>query len=144
MQGAPDWRIILSLILFTRAVLCTESKGLPIDIPFYLLYFLHAQLCIQKAWGSRSMSHSISYTFYTCSTTYKRQGAPDRHPVATYKKQGAPKQNIIILFIHSNHRRMKSKGIYIHISIIQVFSKTISLWAYNLTKVYCNLQKSLD
>jgi hypothetical protein len=42
-QEAPDWRPILSLILFIRAVLRKKSKGLPIDVPFYLLYFLHTQ-----------------------------------------------------------------------------------------------------
>jgi hypothetical protein len=45
------------LILFTRATLRTKSKELPIDVPFH------------------------PYTFYTCSTAYKRQGAPDRCPI---------------------------------------------------------------
>jgi hypothetical protein len=102
-QGAPNRRCDLSLILFTRAAPRTKSKGLPMDIPVYLLYFLHSQCRVQKARGSRSTFHSISYTFYTRSTTYKKQGALD--------------QSIIVLFIHSNHQRMKSKRhlyTYIH------------------------------
>jgi hypothetical protein len=46
--------LIIYLMLFTRTVSHTKSKGLPIDIPYYL-----------------------SYVFYTCSATYKKHGAPD-------------------------------------------------------------------
>jgi hypothetical protein len=119
-QGDPDRCPVLSLILFTCIVsrikskllpidvsfyllyfihvLRTKSKGLPIDVPFYLLYFLHVQRRIQKVRGSRSTSHSIFYTFDTRSTIISR---------STFN----------VLFIHNNHRRMKSMGhlyTYIH------------------------------
>jgi hypothetical protein len=72
-----------------------------------------------------------SYTFYTHNATYKKHGAPD--------------QNIIVLFIHSNHRRMKSMGhIYIYISsnTSQVFRKTILIEVYKITIFYLqNAQK---
>jgi hypothetical protein len=121
-HGAPDQRPILSLILFTRAAPCTKRKGFPINSPFYLLCFLHVHCRIQKARGSRFTSYFISYTFYTRNATYKKQWAPD--------------QNIIILFIHCNHRRMKRKGhLYIHPSS-RYSSKTISILVYKLTIFY--------
>jgi hypothetical protein len=73
-----------SLLLIARMVsepTYTKCKGLPIDVSFYLLYFLHVQHCVQKVRGSRSTSHSISYTFYTHSSAYKKHGAPDRCPI---------------------------------------------------------------
>jgi hypothetical protein len=42
------------LMLFTCAAPHTKSKGLSIDVPYHL-----------------------SYTFYTCSAMYKKQGDPD-------------------------------------------------------------------
>jgi hypothetical protein len=120
--GAPDRRPILSLILFTHTMSRTESKGLPIDVPFDLLYFLHAQRCVQKVRGSRSMSHSIFYTFYIRSA---------KDSCLTFN----------VLFMHNNHQRMKRKGhlyTYIH---IQVLRKTIFIQVYKLTEVCCSLQK---
>jgi hypothetical protein len=49
-----------------------NSQGLPIDVPYYLLYFLHTQCHVQKARGSRSMSHLIFYTFYMHNAAYKK------------------------------------------------------------------------
>jgi hypothetical protein len=45
---------MIYLIFFTHAVPRTKSKGSPIDVPYHLFY-----------------------TFYTRSTAYKKQEAPD-------------------------------------------------------------------
>jgi hypothetical protein len=65
---------LIFVTLFTHAISHTKSKGLPIDVPIYLILFIRS----------------------------------------------APKGRIIVLFIHSSHRHMKSKGhlyIYIYPSI---------------------------
>jgi hypothetical protein len=93
-QGAPDWRPILSLYFFTRAVPHTKSNGLPIDISFYL------------------------YSFYTCNATYKKHGAPDRCPILLMSRSILVDRHsdigswltFSVLFIHNQHWRMKSKG----------------------------------
>jgi hypothetical protein len=121
-QEAPDQRPVLCLILFTCAT-PSKSTELSFDVPFYLLYFLHVQRYVQKVKGSRSISHSICYTFYMRSTTYKKEGALNRHHILSlilftravpHTKKEAPDQNIIILFIHNNHWCMESKG---HLSL---------------------------
>jgi hypothetical protein len=91
-----------TLILFTHTASHSKSKGLKINVPFY------------------------SYTLYTCNAAYKNKGLLIDVPFyaytfymcsATYKKQSAPNQNIIILFIHIHHWRMKSRGhLYIYIA----------------------------
>jgi hypothetical protein len=158
-QEAPDQRPVLCLILFTCATPCTKSTELSFDVPFYLLYFLHVQRYRQKVKGSRSISHSISYTFYMRSTTYKKEGALNRCPILS-----------LILFTravpHTKKKRLlirtssyfsyttiigvwKARGISlslyiyicIYISMAQVLSKTIFIQVYKYTKVYCSLQK---
>jgi hypothetical protein len=76
-----------------------KKQGAPDQCPVLSLYVLHAQCRIQKARGSRLMSRFICVFFYTRSVTGSR-------PM------------IIILFIYNNHRCMKARGVYIHISII--------------------------
>jgi hypothetical protein len=68
----------------------TKSNGLPIDIPFY------------------------PYTFYTCRTTYKKQGAPDRCPVLS------------LYFLHVQHRVQKVRGSQsMSCSILILFTRTV-------------------
>jgi hypothetical protein len=57
-QGVPDRRFLTQqkLIFFTRVAPRTKNNGLPI--------------------GGHLLSKN--YTFYTCSTAYKKQGALDR------------------------------------------------------------------
>jgi hypothetical protein len=101
------------------------------------LYFLHVQCRIQKVRGSRLMSHSILILFtratpskkskglqlmarsilrlFICTVPHtKSKGLPIDCPLYSdtfYMRNFAYScSTIIILFIHINHRRMKSMG----------------------------------
>jgi hypothetical protein len=52
------------------------NQMLLIDVPNYLLYFLHVHHHEQKARGSQSTLHTTSIIFSTCTAAYKKQGAP--------------------------------------------------------------------
>jgi hypothetical protein len=95
-KGRDSWLTSLNIYLmfFTRTSPCTKSKGLPIDVPYRLIFFNHAALT-------------------------------------------DPDWRIIILFIHINDRRMKSKG-YQYIYNHQVFNK--NSYFYNLMQLYYSLQ----
>jgi hypothetical protein len=64
-QGAPDQYSIPLLLLSVHATPCTKSKELPIDAPYSLYYFQHAQRRVQKVRGYRSTLHIASTTFHT-------------------------------------------------------------------------------
>jgi hypothetical protein len=128
------------LILFIHATPRTKIRGLLIDVmlhpyTFYMrstaykkqgaldwhpvisLYFLDVQRRIQKARGSDWRPDSIYYTFYTLIVIDS-------------------KLMLSVVFIHNNHRRMKSMKhlyVYIHQSgnqqnhFIQVYKLTTSL-----------------
>jgi hypothetical protein len=56
------------LILFTCAISCIKSKGLPIDVPIEFMYFLYMQCC--------RLLINVHYTFHTQSALmYEKQGA---------------------------------------------------------------------
>jgi hypothetical protein len=99
-----------------------KSKGLLINVSLYLLYFLYAQRRIQKARGSWSTSHSISYTFYTRNTVYKKQMAHNQRLVLSLilftcvvpriKSEGLPIDVPLYLlyFLHAQCRVQKARG----------------------------------
>jgi hypothetical protein len=63
-----------------------------------------------------------TYAFYTCSTTYKKQGASDRRSL-TQQKQGAPdrRSTHLPLFSARASPRTKSKGLYRYVLQIDYF-----------------------
>jgi hypothetical protein len=64
-QGAPDRQSLAQqkLMLFTRVVPRTKSKGLPIDAPHIFYYFQHALRRVQKATGLSIDTPHILYYF---------------------------------------------------------------------------------
>jgi hypothetical protein len=155
-QGALDRRPILSLILFTRVAPHIKSKGLLIDVLFYLLYFLHVKRHVQKASDSRSTSHFVSYTFYTRSTAYIKQGTPDRRPIpslilfthaALNTEKGTPDQHptLSLIFCTRAAPRTKRKGLPIRTSLSLFFAATITKWSRSCIPVLrwsCELQST--
>jgi hypothetical protein len=70
-----DARGLLSIARKVSELTCTKSKGLPIDVLFHLLYFLHVQRRKQKARGYRSMSYFILYFLHAQRCVQKARGS---------------------------------------------------------------------
>jgi hypothetical protein len=69
---------IICLILFTRVVPRIKSKGLLIDVSYHLSYvFTRTVPRIKSNRLLIDVPYHVSYSFYTRSTVYKKQGAPD-------------------------------------------------------------------
>jgi hypothetical protein len=113
-------------MLFTRVAPHTKSKGLPI--------------------GCSSLSKK-TYDFYMRSTTYKKQGAPDRRSLTqqkrelafytrstAYKKQGSPDRHSTHLLLLSARAssRTKSKGLRRYVLQIYYFNNQVC-------KSFCSL-----
>jgi hypothetical protein len=90
-QGAPNRRSLnqQKLSLFTCVAPHTKSKGLPIGghLLSKNVVFLHAYHRIQKSRDSQSVVpySTKNYTFYMCTTAYKKQVAPDRQSLIQQK-----------------------------------------------------------
>jgi hypothetical protein len=81
-----------------------------------------------------------TYAFYTCNTTYKKQGAPDRRSLTqrktyvfytlstVYKKQGAPDRHSthLLLLLARVSPRTKSKGLHSYVLQIYYFINQVS------------------
>jgi hypothetical protein len=88
-----------------------------------ILCFLHVQHHIQKARGSR-LTSPIDYHLI----------------LFVHIELTDPDWRIIVLFIHSNHRCMESKG-HIYIYIYQVFNE-INSYFYKLIIVHYSIDKN--
>jgi hypothetical protein len=133
------------LILFTRAAPRTKSMGLLIDVHFHPYTFYTCIAAYKNARGSRLMSRSILIAFTYTTTRTKSKRLPidvSFHPYTFYTHSVAgSRSTVIILFIHSHHRRMKKQGtsLYLLYNTSQVSRKIVSIQFYNLTKVYCRM-----
>jgi hypothetical protein len=67
----------------------------------------HESMCKKSARGSQLMPLTISYTFYTRITAYKKQGAPDRHSIK------------LLLLSARASPRIKSNGL--HMYVLQIW-----------------------
>jgi hypothetical protein len=81
------------------------------------------------------------------SATYKKQGAPDQRSLINYHlilfvhaELIDLNWSIIVLFMHSNHRHIESKG-HLYIYIHQVFNEINSIF-YKLIIVYYSRDKN--
>jgi hypothetical protein len=79
-QGAPDQRSLTQqkFMLFTHVAPRTKSKGLPINIPYlaktYAFYTRSTTYKMQGAPDRRSLTQQKTYAFYICSIAYKKEG----------------------------------------------------------------------
>jgi hypothetical protein len=124
-QGAPHQRSLIQqkLMLFTRVVPRTKSKGLPIDAPHNFYYFHHALRRVQKERGSIGMCSKVIILLIKFSKVLQFSGC--HHPFVSSKhKSSDPDRWFNILLVYSCYQYIRSKGhLYIYLSSSSLFSK---------------------